>query len=586
MHDHRPRGAHRTLPVRHIGDRYTGITMEQPIDAAAIEQLRGALVDREFTIELPENAEARRERVELLDQIDDYLLPRLRRIDAPLLAVLGGSTGAGKSTITNSLVGADVTTAGVLRPTTRAPVLVCHPDDLEWFENPEGVLAGLPRSASASAVGEVGLRLTTSDQLNPGLALLDAPDIDSIEVANHDLAAQLLGAADLWLFVTTAARYADAVPWEYLGLAQDRAAALAIVINRIPPGSEEEVQHHFDSMLVERQMASTAVFAVAERALDDSGQIGAELDPVREWLGTLAADASQRQELVARTLDGALTSIPDRVERIASALDEQEGELIALRDIARRRYAAAIADIDRELDRGTLLRGEVLDQWREFVGTGAFMSKLESGVSKVRDSIRAIFQSGPTPDQQAAGQLESNLSVVARDAVDKAALDVVEGWEARPVGAKALAEAPRGLERASRQLQPDLEHELAAWQQFVLDLVREQSGDKLTLARTLSTGINGIGVALMVVVFSQTGGVTGTEAAVATGTAAVSQTVLTAVFGEQAVRDLARAARSDLIERLERLLEADRQRFEDLIDVAESGGKELRDLAAPLRATR
>ena len=206
--------------------------------------------------------------------------------------------------------------------------------------------------------------------------------------------------------------------------------------------------------------------------------------------------------------------------------------------------------------------------------------------SKVRDSIRAIFQSGPTPDQQAAGQLESNLSVVARDAVDKAALDVVEGWEARPVGAKALAEAPRGLERASRQLQPDLEHELAAWQQFVLDLVREQSGDKLTLARTLSTGINGIGVALMVVVFSQTGGVTGTEAAVATGTAAVSQTVLTAVFGEQAVRDLARAARSDLIERLERLLEADRQRFEDLIDVAESGGKELRDLAAPLRATR
>ena len=145
------------------------------------------------------------------------------------------STGAGKSTITNSLVGADVTTAGVLRPTTRAPVLVSHPDDMAWFEDPEGVLSGLPRSTSATAVGQVGLRLTTSEQLSPGFALLDAPDIDSIEVANHDLAAQLLGAADLWIFVTTAARYADAVPWEYLALAQDRAAALAIVINRIPP---------------------------------------------------------------------------------------------------------------------------------------------------------------------------------------------------------------------------------------------------------------------------------------------------------------------------------------------------------------
>ena len=114
--------------------------------------------------------------------------------------------------------------------------------------------------------------------------------------------------------------------------------------------------------------------------------------------------------------------------------------------------------------------------------------------------------------------------------------------------------------------------------------MREQSGDKLTLARTLSTGINGIGVALMVVVFSQTGGVTGTEAAVATGTAAVSQTVLTAVFGEQAVRDLARSAREDLLERLDRLLENDRQRFTDLIEVAEAGGDDLRAIAAGLEA--
>lgn len=559
--------------------------MEQSNRALAeIEQLRAALVDHEFAVELPENTEARRERTELLDQIDDYLLPRLRRVDAPLLAVLGGSTGAGKSTITNSLVGSDVTTAGVLRPTTRAPVLVCHPDDMAWFEDPEGVLAGLPRSTSAAAVGEIGLRLATSDQLTPGLALLDAPDIDSIEVANHDLAAQLLGAADLWIFVTTAARYADAVPWEYLGLAQDRAAALAIVINRIPPGSEDEVQHHFESMLVERQMASTAVFTVAERDLDESGRIATELDPVRNWLGELAADASERQQLVTRTLGGALASIPERVERIAGALDEQHDELMTLSDIARRRYAAALVDIDRELDRGTLLRGEVLDQWREFVGTGAFMSKLEAGVSKVRDTLRSVFQTGPTPDQQAAGQLESNLVVVARDAVDKAALDIVEQWDSRPVGEKALADAPRGIERAGRQLETDLDHELASWQEFVLDLVREQSGDKLTLARTLSTGINGIGVALMVVVFSQTGGVTGTEAAVATGTAAVSQTVLTAVFGEQAVRDLARSAREDLLERLERLLENDRQRFTDLIEVAEAGGDDLRAIAAGLEA--
>ncbi len=551
----------------------------------AIEELRAQLVSSELSLDLPGAEEARRERTELIDQIDDYLLPRLRRLDAPLLAVLGGSTGAGKSTITNSLVGVDVTQAGVLRPTTRAPVLVCHPDDIAWFEDDAGVLAGLPRSTSASAVGQIGLRLVTSDALTPGLAILDAPDIDSIEVANHDLAAQLLGAADLWIFVTTAARYADAVPWEYLGLAQERGAALSIVINRIPPGSEQEVAHHFSSMLAERSLGATNVFTVSERDLDE-GRIGAELDPVRTWLQSLAADAAQRQQMVGATLDGALASIPDRVDRIASALDDQAERLDALRAITTRRYAQALIDIDTELDRGTLLRGEVLDQWREFVGTGAFMSKLEAGVSKVRDTLRGLFNSGPTPDQQAAGQLESNLLVVTRDAVDRAALDVVEQWEARPGGQQALADSEQSLaslSRASGELGGKIEHELAAWEEYVLDLVREQSGDKVTIARTLSTGINGVGVALMVAVFSQTGGITGGEAAVAGGTAAVSQAVLTAVFGEQAVRDLARDAREDLINRLSALIELDRRRFDALLGEGTALGDPLRDVSADLQ---
>jgi len=553
-----------------------------PDAADVIERLRDELAAADLSLDLPGSDGARRERVELIDQIDDYLLPRLRRLDAPLLAVLGGSTGAGKSTITNSLVGADVTLSGILRPTTRAPVLVCHEGDLEWFVDPDGVLSGLPRWTSERQVGTVGLRLVTSAHMDPGLAILDAPDIDSVELANHDLAAQLLGAADLWLFVTTAARYADAVPWEYLTLAQERSAALAVLINRIPPGSEDEVADHFGEMLRERGLGETTVFRVREGQLVD-GRIGAELDPVRQWLHGLAADSSERQQLVRGTLDGALASIPERVERVSLALDQQAERIESLREVATRRYAQALVDIDIELDRGTLLRGEVLDQWREFVGTGALMSKLESGVSRVRDSIRSIFRPGPTPDQQAAGQLESNLVIVTRDAVDRAAIDVVEQWEGRPAGSQALANAPRGIERASKELTERIEHELKAWEEYVLDLIRDQSGDKVALARTLSTGINGVGVALMVAVFSQTGGITGGEAVVATGTAAVSQAVLTAVFGEQAVRDLARDARMNLIERLERLLHQDRTRFDRLLGDMTPSGDPLRGLAGELR---
>ena len=87
-------------------------------------------------------------RLQLLHQLDDYILPRLASIDAPLLAVVGGSTGAGKSTLVNSLVGAVVSRPGVLRPTTRSPVLVHHPADEAWFTG-DRVLAGLGRVSGA-----------------------------------------------------------------------------------------------------------------------------------------------------------------------------------------------------------------------------------------------------------------------------------------------------------------------------------------------------------------------------------------------------------------------------------------------------
>ena len=48
---------------------------------------------------------------------------------------VSGSTGAGKSTLVNSLVGSEVSTAGVLRPTTRRPVLVHNPLDEELLSH-------------------------------------------------------------------------------------------------------------------------------------------------------------------------------------------------------------------------------------------------------------------------------------------------------------------------------------------------------------------------------------------------------------------------------------------------------------------
>ena len=72
----------------------------------ALVRLRGALQEARLPLDLPGAAESRTTATEIVDQLEDYVLPRLMTIDAPLLTVVGGSTGAGKSTLVNSLVGA------------------------------------------------------------------------------------------------------------------------------------------------------------------------------------------------------------------------------------------------------------------------------------------------------------------------------------------------------------------------------------------------------------------------------------------------------------------------------------------------
>ena len=205
----------------------------------------------------------------MVDQLEDYVIPRLMTIDAPLLAVVGGSTGAGKSTLVNSLVGRRVTEPGVLRPTTRSPVLVHHPDDAEWFGQ-DRLLPDLER-VTHSTNDPDALQLVASDTVPAGLAILDAPDVDSVEERNRTLAAQLLAAADLWLFVTSAARYADQVPWDFLRQAAERSTAVAIVLDRTPADAVQTVSTHLARMLASRGLKDSPLFIVTEGPVDDDG---------------------------------------------------------------------------------------------------------------------------------------------------------------------------------------------------------------------------------------------------------------------------------------------------------------------------
>jgi predicted nucleic acid-binding OB-fold protein len=530
---------------------------------SAVAGLRDQVSATVLPLEVAGVDRARRARREIVGQLDDYVLPRLRRLDAPLLAVVGGSTGAGKSTLVNSLVGHEVSAPGVLRPTTRSPVLVCHPDDVRWFAD-KRILPGLSRTSGASTDHRT-LHLGESKNLSAGLALLDAPDIDSVVRENRELAAQLLAAADLWLFVTTAARYADAVPWDLLRTAQQRSTALAVVLDRVPSGAEDEVTKHLASMLADNSLGESPLFIVAETELT-GGLLPAEaIGPIRGWLEGLAADAEKRNAVVRRTLDGALDSLGTRVPVLVAAGRAQQQADAALRRDLGTAYENAVGSIDDAMSDGSLLRGEVLARWQEFVGTGEILRSLEAQIGRIRDRFSAAVRGRPQPGTDLRVALESSVESLVRSAADRAAERTAEAWRVNPAGAALLRKSKSDLSRASVELPANAEVAVREWQGYVLDLVRTQGADKRSTARFLSYGVNGSGLLLMLVVFAHTGGLTGAEVGVAGGTSLLSQKILEAVFGDQAVRQLAADARADLRRRVEDLLREEEARYVELL---------------------
>ena len=547
----------------------------------ALVRLRDALQRTTLPLELPGVDECRVARVEMIDQLEDYVLPRLVQIDAPLLTVVGGSTGAGKSTLVNSLVGTRVTAPGVLRPTTRSPVLVHNPADADWFGQ-DRILPDLERTANATTDPNA-LQLVASTSLPPGLAVLDAPDIDSVEERNRVLAAQLLAAADLWLFVTTAARYADQVPWDFLKQAADRSAAVAIVLDRTPAAAVAEVSSHLARMLTVRGLRDSPLFAVREGNVDNDGLLPAsDVAEIKEWLGALAADADARSRVVKQTLEGAIRSLAAKSHLVADAATEQvDMQARLLRDVDQA-YDHAVRTIDEASADGTLLRGEVLARWQEFVGTGELIRGLESKVSWLRDRISNAVKGKPQQAGRVTVAVESGLQTLILENAENAAERTAAAWQSLEAGRQLLDEGGQDLARASRDFRARSDRAVRDWQQGVLDLVRKEGADKRTTARFLAYGVNGLAVALMVVVFASTAGITGAEVGIAGGSAVVGQKLLEAVFGDQAVRRLASDARRDLNQRVQALLDAERRRFVERLDkqeVSTTSPEEIREAA-------
>ena len=544
-------------------------------------------------------------------QLDDYILPRSASVDNPLTIVVGGSTGAGKSTLVNTLLGEPLTQSGAIRPTTRHPVLLHRAED-EAALSPERFLPTLPRTRTSGMnagsqalpgldpkIARALIPITTS-ALPQGIALIDAPDIDSVSEENRTLAKELLSAADLWLFVTTANRYADAVPWELLHEAAARSIAIAVVLNRVPEGDEEAIENDLRRMLDEAGIHAVLIHTVTEQPRDESGMLApVSLAPLTLWIRELGADAPARAAIARQTLAGAVETLAGNLQVLAAEQARQQAAHQSLATIAAEEYEDALTTIDGALSDGSLLRGEVLSRWHDFVGTGDFFRSLDSTIGRLRDRVGSALRGQPAAAQKVEDALESGIHAVVLDAAARASENTRTCWRASRAGRSLLArlDAPQAVSVAPQtasaaapeqnagangeakgneakgevQSAEDIfsaavAEQIRLWQGSVLEMIREEGADKRKRARFLSLGVNAAAVMLMVAAFSLTGGITGIEAGIAGGSGVVGTKLLESIFGEDAVRRMATRARTDLLERMADLLTEHAQPFTAVLE--------------------
>ncbi|MEU8345770.1 Dynamin family protein [Actinomadura meyerae] len=557
----RPRGAGRRRAARTGGG-----TVRQGELIRALTALRDQLGAFDLLLDVPGVEEAREARDELRGQLEDYVLPRIQAAGAPMLVVLGGSTGAGKSTLVNTLVGARVSATGVLRPTTSSPILVCHPDHTEWFmEGPMLPGMGRVRGPAPDAIAGDQLVVIGSDVLPPGLALLDSPDFDSVFEDHYEFATKLMAAADLWLCVTTAARYADAQVWQMLQRAKENGATIGVVLSRVPDGAGAEVVEHFGEMLDEHEVGDAQRFTIPETRVENSRLPEETVEDIRAWLTGVAEDAEDREIVISDTLAAVLDSLRTRVPEVARQVEAQVEQRAELAREVEAGYGTALAELDEATRNGSLLRGEVLARWQDFAGTGDLLKALHVQRSRRgRGAGRRAGRRSPARVRALKAALRGGLESLIMASAEHGAEQVLARWRDHPAGRQVLAGTDADLAHVSPELSRRVTRAVSSWQDHVQELIRTEGVTKRSVAKLVSFDTEAVSLVLMIGLL----GYGTSDVAVEGGNSAVPQRLLKALFGAESLRGMGAKARADLRSRIGMLFDEEAIRFGQVLDSA------------------
>lgn len=244
-----------------------------------------------------------------------------------LWAVFLGGTGTGKSTIFNALCGKHLSEAGVERPTTYGPLIYAHRNtpierdfpfpelEIKRFapqETQSGGHAGIP--------GQLLILEHQREELSH-LALVDTPDLDSLEIRNREIGVDLYLLADVIIFVTSQEKYADEVPFDFFKRIHDEKKRYLLLLNKAEDrlGRQEVLsafREHGLDLPPERLWVLPYVATSPSTALPDNRQF-------QDFAGTFAASLGKGE---------ALPLLEDERDKRVAELDQQLGRFFTLLD--------------------------------------------------------------------------------------------------------------------------------------------------------------------------------------------------------------------------------------------------------------
>lgn len=350
--------------------------------------------------------------------LDERAGTRLRLSGEYTVVALAGATGSGKSSLFNAIVGEQLATVGIRRPTTSATqAVVFGPSGatelLDWLE------IGNRQYRDASHAPELS-----------GLVLLDLPDHDSTELSHRAEVDRLIRMVDAFVWVLDPQKYADAVLHDsYLQPLSAHREVMAVVLNqsdRLSASDLDSCVRDLHRLLAADGLGGVPVLTTSAVTADGAA-------PLHEFLASTVADHRARTARVSADLDRIAA-------RLAPLVPKRRSEP-ALRDAERRLQGAlaaaagvptVVAAVGRAYDR----RGMAAVGWPPL-----------SWLSKIRPDPLRRLGIGHSSGQE---EVLRRTSLPSASAASRAAVDTAVRSLADTASAGLPAPWPRKLLEAAK----------------------------------------------------------------------------------------------------------------------------------------